>query len=208
MLINEGETHCTIIVYRIDKLTNCLSKMKKFVVLLVLSAFALSSFAQGEVTVAPEKNVLKVNTLALIVGTGSIFYEREVSDFAAAQMGVGYMSYNLGDTKFRGLILTPECKFYIRNNAIDGFYVSPYLRYSQYGYESDEGENEGKFSSVGGGVAFGRQWIFKKGFVIDFFFGGHYTDGSVDIQQGGEPEDVTKIEGFKTRVGLAVGFAF
>lgn len=183
--------------------------MKKIVVLFLLSAFMLSSFGQDEVIVAPEKNVLKVNTLSLIIGTGSIFYERKVSDLASAQMGVGFMNYNLGDFKFTGLILTPEAKFYIRKNAIDGFYISPYLRYNQYGYKSDDGgEDEGKFSSVGGGVAFGRQWIFRKGFVIDFFFGGHYTDGSLDIQQGGEPEEITKFEGFKTRVGLAVGFAF
>lgn len=177
-------------------------------VLFLLSALTLSSFAQDEVIVASEKNVLKVNTLALVVGTGSIFYEREVSDLASAQMGVGFMSYNFGDSKFTGLILTPEAKFYIRKNAIDGFYISPYLRYTQYGYKSDAGDNEGKFSAVGGGVAFGRQWIFKKGFVIDFFFGGHYTDGSVDIQQGTEPEDITKFKGFKTRVGLSLGFAF
>ncbi|MDI9553663.1 MAG: hypothetical protein QM232_07905 [Bacteroidota bacterium] len=44
--------------------------------------------------------------------------------------------------------------------------------------------------------------------MIDFFFGGHYTDGSIDIKSGGEPEDVTKIEGLKVRVGLALGFAF
>ena len=182
--------------------------MKNIVVLFLLSALTLSSFAQDEVIVAPEKNVLKVNTLALVIGTGSIFYEREISDLASAQIGVGFMNYNFGDAKFTGLILTPEAKFYIRSNAIDGFYISPYLRYNQYGYKSDEGEDEGKFSAVGGGVAFGRQWIFRKGFVIDFFFGGHYTDGSVDIQQGGEPEDITKFEGFKTRVGLAVGFAF
>ncbi|HPB13984.1 MAG: DUF3575 domain-containing protein [Bacteroidales bacterium] len=182
--------------------------MKKVVILLLFSAFALNSFAQSEVTVAPEKNVLKVNTLSLLVGTGSIFYEREISDLVSAQMGVGYMGYTLGKTKFSGLILTPECKFYIRNNAIDGFYFAPYLRYNKFGYESKEGDNEGQYSSYGGGLAFGRQWIFKKGFVIDFFFGGHYTDGSIDIKSGGEPEDVTKIEGLKVRVGLALGFAF
>ena len=118
------------------------------------------------------------------------------------------MGYTLGKTKFSGLILTPECKFYVRNNAIDGFYIAPYLRYNQYGYEAKEGDSEGKFSSYGGGVAFGRQWIFKKGFVIDFFFGGHYTDGSIDIKTGDEPEDITKIEGLKMRAGLALGFAF
>ena len=85
--------------------------MKKVVILLLFSAFALNSFAQSEVTVAPEKNVLKVNTLSLLVGTGSIFYEREISDLVSAQMGVGYMGYTLGKTKFSGLILTPDASF-------------------------------------------------------------------------------------------------
>lgn len=182
--------------------------MKKTVVLLLLSVITFTSFAQNEEDVSSEKNVLKVNTLALIIGTGSIFYERKVSELVAAQMGVGYMNYNFGDSKFSGLILTPECRFYVRKNAIDGFYIAPYLRYSQYKYENDEGTGEGSFASMGGGAAFGMQWIMKKGFTMDLFFGGHYTDGSVDIQSGNEPTDITKIEGFKTRVGFAIGFAF
>ena len=182
--------------------------MKKTVVLLILSVITFTSFAQSDVDVAPEKNVLKVNTLALIIGTGTIFYERKVSELVAAQMGVGYMNYNLGDTKFSGLILTPEARFYVRKNAIDGFYIAPYLRYSQYKYKTEEETDKGSSTSMGGGAAFGMQWILKKGFTMDLFFGGHYTDGSVDIQSGGEPNDITKIEGFKTRVGFAIGFAF
>jgi len=182
--------------------------MKKTVVLFLLSVITFTSFAQSDENVAQEKNVLKVNTLALIIGTGSIFYERKVSELVSAQMGVGYMNYNLGETKFSGLILTPEARFYVRKNAIDGFYIAPYLRYSQYKYNDEEGTDEGSFTSMGGGAAFGMQWIMKKGFTMDLFFGGHYTDGSVDIQSGGEPNDITKIEGFKTRVGFAIGFAF
>jgi len=182
--------------------------MKKTVVLFLLSVITFTLFAQSEEDVAPEKNVLKVNTLALITGTGSIFYERKVSDLVSAQMGVGYMNYNLGGTKFTGLILTPECRFYVRKNAIDGFYIAPYLRYSQYKYKDNADTGEGSFTSMGGGAAFGMQWILKKGFTMDLFFGGHYTDGSVDIQSGDEPTDITKIEGFKTRVGFAIGFAF
>jgi hypothetical protein len=182
--------------------------MKKTVVIFLLSVITFTTFAQNEITVATEKNVIKVNTLALIIGTGSIFYERKVTDLASAQLGVGYLNYKIEDTKFSGLILTPECKFYIRKNAIDGFYISPYLRYNQYKYKASEATSEGSYTSVGGGVAFGRQWILRKGFVMDFFFGGHYTDGKVDIQSGAEPADVTKFEGFKTRVGFAIGFAF
>jgi len=183
--------------------------MRKTVVLFLLSVISLASFAQTDESIASEKNVLKVNTLALITGTGTIFYERKVSDLVSAQMGAGYMNYNFGDTKFSGLILTPECRFYVKKNAIDGFYVAPYLRYSQYKYKVKEGgTGEGSFTSMGGGAAFGMQWIMKKGFTMDLFFGGHYTDGSVDIQSGDEPTDITKINGFKTRVGFCIGFAF
>jgi hypothetical protein len=182
--------------------------MKKTIVLFLLSVITFTSFAQNEITVATEKNVLKINTVALIIGTGSVFYERKVTDLVSAQLGVGYLNYKIEDTKFSGLILTPECKFYIRKNAIDGFYISPYLRYNQYKYTNSEDSGEGKYTSMGGGVAFGRQWIFKKGFMMDLFFGGHYTDGSVNITSGTEPTDVTKFEGFKTRVGFAIGFAF
>lgn len=182
--------------------------MKRCFAFIVLAALCLSSFAQDENYVAPEKNVLKVNTLALIIGTGSVFYERGISDLLAGQMGVGYLNYGVDETRFKGLTLTPELKFYIRNNAIDGFYMAPYLRYFKYGYESEEDSDEGSFSAFGGGVAFGRQWIMKKGFVMDLFFGGHYTDGSINIISGEEPEDITKFEGFKTRVGFSIGFAF
>ena len=181
--------------------------MKKVLVSVLLAVFSISVFAQNEIEVASEKNVLKVNTLALIIGTGSVFYERELSDMMSAQMGVGYLNYKIEETKFSGLILTPEIKFYVRNNAIDGFYLAPYLRYNKYEYEGNDNQDQGSFTAFGGGVAFGRQWIMKKVFVMDLFFGGHYTDGSVKITSGSDPADVTKFEGFKTRVGFSIGFA-
>lgn len=181
--------------------------MKKVFTFLMLLAMFASANAQNEIVVAPEKNVLKVNTLSLVIGTGSVFYERAITDMISAQMGVAYLNYKVSETKFTGMILTPEVKFYIRNNAIDGFYLSPYLRYNNYEYKGSE-QSKGNYTSFGGGVAFGRQWIFKKGFVIDLFFGGHYTDGNVKVTSGSDPVDVTKFEGFKTRVGFAIGFAF
>jgi len=58
--------------------------MKKVLVSVLLAVFSISVFAQNEIEVASEKNVLKVNTLALIIGTGSVFYERELSDMMSA----------------------------------------------------------------------------------------------------------------------------
>jgi hypothetical protein len=184
--------------------------MKKAVVLFMILVFALNTFAQDKPVVASEKNVLKVNTLALILTTGSVFYERKLSDLTSAQMGVGYFGYKIGDTKLNGLFLTPEVRFYVRKNAIDGFYMAPYLRYNRFKFESnsDSNSSEGTFTSFGGGADFGRQWIFQKGFVMDLFFGGHYTGANVELSSGSEPSDLTKISGFRMRVGFCIGFAF
>ena len=184
--------------------------MKKAAVFFLILVLAVNSFAQDKPAVAPEKNVIKVNSLALILATGSIFYEREISDLTSAQLGVGFFNYKLGDTKFTGLFLTPEFRLYVKKNAIDGFYVSPYLRYQNYNFEdkTDLETNKGTLTTFGGGVAVGRQWIFTKGFVIDFFFGGHYSGSSIKTTAGTEPTDINKLEGFRTRVGLCLGFAF
>jgi hypothetical protein len=184
--------------------------MKTSIVLFLIFAITANSFAQDKPVVAPEKNVIKVNSLALILATGSVFYEREISDMTSAQLGVGYFNYKLGDTKFNGLFLTPEFRLYVKKDAIDGFYVSPYIRYQNYNFESsgDTETNKGKMTTFGGGIAVGRQWIFTKGFVIDFFFGGHYSGSSIETTSGSEPTDLNKLEGFRTRVGLCLGFAF
>ncbi len=184
--------------------------MKKLIYSLIIGitmlATAVPAFCQDDPDVSPEKNVLKVNTLALIIGTGSVFYERELSDLISGQIGVGYLNYKIDNSKFNGLILTPEVRFYVKKNAIDGFYVAPYLRYQKYNFD---GENSnGSFSAMGGGAAFGMQWIFRKGFAMDLFFGGHYSGSNLNLSSGTEAPDITKFSGFRMRVGYAIGFAF
>lgn len=181
--------------------------MKKILTLVLIAVLAFPSFAQ-ESNESEEKNVLKVNTLSLIIGTGSIFYEREFTDNLSGQMGVGYLNYKFDDTKFTGLILTPEVRFYPKQNAIDGFYIAPYLRYQNFGLEADGGE--ATYSNIGGGIAFGRQWITKSGFTMDLFFGGHYGSGELEVTDGSDEEsfEVSNFDGFRTRIGFSLGFAF
>ncbi|MGE0076790.1 MAG: DUF3575 domain-containing protein [Bacteroidales bacterium] len=177
--------------------------MRKIVMLTLLALVVLPSIAQE----SEEKNVLKINTLSLIVGTGSIFYEREFSDNLSGQMGAAYLNYKIGDTEFSGLILTPEVRFYPRNNAIDGFYVAPYIRYQNFSLE--DGEYKATYSNFGGGISLGRQWVTDSGFTMDLFFGAHYTSGKIDVDSGTEDDfDVSNFDGFRTRVGFSIGFAF
>jgi len=184
--------------------------MKKVFVIFMILALGINMFAQDKPKVATEKNVLKVNTLALILTTGSVFYERKLNDFTSAQMGVGFFDYKISDWKFSGLFLTPEVKFYVTKNAIDGFYISPYLRYMNLSakIENETDNAKATVSLFGGGVAFGRQWILAKGFVMDLFFGGHYTGSQIKLSSGTSEPDVNKLTGFRIRVGFNIGFAF
>lgn len=185
--------------------------MKKLLILSLVVVLAIPySFAQDTAGISAEKNVLKINTLSLLLGTGSLFYEREISDVFAAQMGLGYMSFKLGDTKFTGLILTPEFRYYPKNNAIDGFYMAPYLRYQKFTVENNEAStpSKGTLSGMGGGFIFGRQWIADSGFTMDLFFGGHYGNTKVKVESGTDSFDDDFFKGFKMRMGFALGFAF
>jgi hypothetical protein len=183
--------------------------MKKTLIILFALIFAIPTFSQETSDVSVEKNVLKVNTLSLFLGTGSIFYERKVSDMTSAQLGIAYMGFKLSDTKFSGLILTPEFRIYPKKNSIDGVYIAPYLRYQKFTVKNTSDSAEGSLSSMGGGLLFGRQWITKSGFTMDLFFGGHYGSSTVKVDTGSEDAiDSNFFSGFKPRVGFALGFAF
>jgi hypothetical protein len=182
--------------------------MKKTLIILLAVIFSFPAFSQEKTTsVAIEKNVLKINTLSLILGTGSIFYERKLSDAMSGQLGVAYLSYKFSGTRFSGLILTPEVRFYPKKNAIDGMYVAPYVRYQNY--TLSDASAKGTLSSIGGGLLLGRQWVKASGFTMDLFFGGHYGSSSVKATEGSVTTFDTKLfSGFGFRVGFALGFGF
>jgi hypothetical protein len=181
--------------------------MKKILAVLLLIVLAIPTFAQEKKSsFSAEKNVLKINSLALIVGTGSIFYEHKISDMTSAQMGVAYLGYKFSETKISGLVLTPEFRIYPKKNAIDGMYIAPYLRYQNFSVS--DASSKGTLSTIGGGFLFGRQWITNSGFTMDLFFGGHYGSAKVKVESGTDSFDLGSLSGFGIRAGFALGFAF
>lgn len=180
--------------------------MKKLLLILVAVCLLVPVKAQEA---SSEKNVLKVNTLSLFLGTGSVFYERAFTDNLSGQLGFGYLNYGKGDDRFSGLFLTPEVKLYPKQNAIDGMYVAPYLRYNGLSLKVEDA-GKASVNSIGGGVAFGRQWVTNSGFTMDLFFGGHYMKASVKAEDetGTEQFDAGLFDGFGFRLGFAIGFAF
>jgi len=153
------------------------------------------------------QNTIKINPLSALIKTGSIFYERKVSDGMSAQLGIAYTGIKISDTKFTGLAITPEVRFYLKNNAPTGLYAAPFLRYQNYTVA--DGTDKGKYTSFGGGALMGYQWVYGSGFVLDLFFGPSYNNGSYKATSGvDEPEIKGGIEGFGLRTGIAIGFGF
>jgi hypothetical protein len=178
--------------------------MKKLLLVILVAAISFPIIAQETST---EKNVLKVNTLSLFLGTGSVFYEHGFSNNVSGQLGLGYLNYGVSGNRFSGLFITPELRYYPKGNAIDGMYIAPYLRYQNLTVKVDP--DKASLTNVGGGVAFGRQWITKSGFTMDLFLGGHYTTAKLNVKSGTEDTfNIGAFDGFGIRLGFAIGFAF
>jgi hypothetical protein len=181
--------------------------MKKILLFVVAVSLVVSSFGQEKSDVSTRKNVVKVNTMSLVLGTGSLFYEHGFTDKLSGQLGVGYLNYGKDDNRFSGIFLTPELRFYPMSNAIDGVYIAPYLRFQNLTVKVDP--DKASLTNIGGGVAFGRQWVTKSGFTMDLFVGGHYTSAKLDVETGTSEEFNSGLfDGFGVRIGFALGFAF
>ncbi|WP_423149176.1 DUF3575 domain-containing protein [Rubrolithibacter danxiaensis] len=176
--------------------------MKKPLLITLLVFFAGSSLVAQEVN-----NTFKINPLSALLRVGSVFYERKVADNGSLQLGVAYTGLKLDDTKFTGLALTPEYRYFPKANALSGVYLAPFLRYQNY--KLKENDNKGSYSSFGGGALIGRQWVFKSNFTLDLFFGPSFNSGKYKAESGDEDIDISGgINGFGLRTGLSLGLGF
>lgn len=183
--------------------------MKKSLCIVLAMLVVAPLFAFSETEKPERKNVVKINTLTLVLGMGSVYYERKINDVMSGQLGATYVNYKFGDnTKFSGLSVSPEVRFYFQNDAVDGVYAAPYARYQNFGLDNTETNDNASYSNVGGGLALGRQWITKSGFTMDLFFGGHYSSGKIEGASGDESFSTDLFEGFGIRAGFLLGFAF
>jgi hypothetical protein len=172
---------------------------------IIFSFLFFSALAQGP------QNVIKLNIFSPVVSTLSLSYERALSTQNSFQFNFFYTGASIGDTKFRGIGLTPEYRFYLSENkdAPAGFYVGPFLRYQNFNLSIDETNDEATLSTFGGGLLIGGHWIFKEKFSLDTFIGPAYSAGDIKLEDGSEDLFDTGIfSGFGVRFGVTVGYAF
>jgi hypothetical protein len=179
--------------------------MKKTLLVALLCLIIGRAWSQTE-----QSNLIKINSLSLIMNTGSFFYEHKIDDGSSWQLGLGYMTgNNIGTEKYTGLILTPEYRIYYSKNALSGYYLGPFLRYTNLKLEK-EFDSSAKLSAFGGGVVFGRQWVYYKGFVMDLFAGPIYNAASINNAVGASTfnDPGMGLNGLSIRFGISLGFGF
>jgi len=178
--------------------------MKKTLVLMLLCLILTKAWSQTE-----QKNIIKANPISFLISTGSAFFEHKIDNNHSWQLGLAYMGYTDLSIKYSGIAITPEYRIYFQKNAMSGLYVGPFLRYQNYKLTNDMNATA-KYTSFGGGVLFGRQWVYRKGFVLDAFAGPIYNAGSLsnitDAAIFNKPG--FGIDGFGIRAGLSLGFGF
>jgi hypothetical protein len=178
--------------------------MKKPLLVLLLAVIASSAFSQ-------KANVIKINIFSPIVKTFNIQYEHKVKADASVQLGFFYTGFSVGDTRFSGIGITPEYRFYLSDTeAPQGVYLAPFLRYQNFTLTDSPSLAEASLSNFGGGVIIGKQWIFKEKIALDIFIGPSYSSGTVNVKSGSSTTtfETGVFNGFGIRTGLCLGFAF
>ncbi|RTQ49288.1 DUF3575 domain-containing protein [Hymenobacter gummosus] len=190
--------------------------------LMLLAGSATTALAQ-------RTHAIKLNVLSTGVRTASLFYEHKVRERGSAQLGLALTSLGSGDNRLSGVTLTPEYRFYLSGQALDGFYVAPFVRFrsfkmtapsnqfDQYGNPSTE-IYTGRTQTFGGGVVAGYQWLISERLTLDVYGGLSHSFSSFSSKEGisaGEFDDYSRLSGVGlsfsrmfSNTGLRSGFTF
>lgn len=194
--------------------------MFKKIAILFVAFVCLTNLAQAQDS--ERKNLIKVNFLSPIVSTGSLFYERVISKNTSVQLGLAYTGAKVGTgdakTSINGFYVTPEFRYYAsKKGAPQGFFIAPYLRYQSLTLKasvtnfgtSGTTESKATFSSFGGGLILGGQWLFNDRISLEVFGGPNYSAGTFKVTSGKEEDfSLGGINGFGLRFGATLGIAF
>ncbi|RRJ93276.1 DUF3575 domain-containing protein [Paenimyroides tangerinum] len=148
------------------------------------------------------KNLVKLNLLALTMGNFSFQYERSIGSKFTIGGSINLMpnrklpfskkieslvddkttAAQLQGIRLSSFSITPEARFYLGKQVFKGFYVAPFFRYGSYSlkfplnytYENqDQSINlDGKVNTISGGLAIGAQWKIAKNVYLDWLIMG------------------------------------
>lgn len=160
------------------------------------------------------KNMVKLNLLALTAGNISLQYERLITPKTTVGVTVNMMpskglpfsnsiesfvddqetTAQLEQISVSSFSVTPEIRFYLGTEGYKGFYIAPFVRYGTYNVDLPltydyEGEEEsimidGTVKAFSGGFAIGAQWRVYKDFYIDWMIMGPHYGSATGTLEG------------------------
>ena len=178
--------------------------MRKISLMLAFVAATIAANAQEG-----RMNAIKINPLSLAVLTGNVAYERAIGEKSSVQLGAFYSGFSLGGLKYSGWGVTPEFRYYISGEAMNGFYAAPFARYQSYSLTDKDTDEKASFTTIGGGALIGFQRMGDSGFTFDIFAGPAYNKAKFKNESDEDEFDVSSgVSGFGVRFGLTLGFGF
>lgn len=188
----------------------------KYFKIFLLSLVFQTGFAQEleknqfseNITEVENKNLIKLNALALSIGNISLQYDRAIGSKVTIGTSVNFMPKRglpfssriedlvndettvsqLQKIQLSSFSVTPEIRYYFGKEVFRGFYVAPFLRYGTYSLKfpvnyTYENQNlaidlEGKINAFSGGIAIGAQWKMAKDFYLDWLIVGPHYGNS------------------------------
>ena len=157
-------------------------------------------------------NSLKINILSMLVAKFGLQYERKICDKMSVALTLGFLYQSDDEGSKSGFSINPEFRYYFEE-AIKGWYVSPYITYfvvketrtDTYFNNNFPIDTYSKITQYvyGGGFVGGHQWILN-GFTLDVFCGISITASSRDkVHTLGYP-----IYGILPTIGGCFGYSF
>jgi len=191
-----------------------------FLAVLLATCISYNTIAQTD-----NVNIIKINPASLVVGSATLFYERQVSDDASFQIGINFMPVpnKIFGPAFSCFGITPECRIYLSSRSIEvpgGGYIAPFCRYRNLSMEiqGPDKNSLGNYSNIiveddqfAIGFVLGYQYITEKDYVFDFF-AGPFSNSNYFHTSAGQPLNVDLgflgNNGLGFRIGVAMGLAF
>ncbi|MDA0176454.1 DUF3575 domain-containing protein [Mesoflavibacter profundi] len=184
--------------------------MKK---LFVLAAFILL----GATAVNAQQNVVKVNPLALLGGSDLVSYERAFGEKTSGIISGAVGGFKIGDVKYKSAGAGLQFRYYF-DEVLSGWYGGAIADYQSGTVESEsttftfDGDvstesDDFDFSSFGGGLKIGHQWVWDSGFTLDLNLGASYKSFDYDLNDPQE-EERYKASGVLPTFGFGLGYAF
>ena len=149
--------------------------MKKIIALtLIFSSFSTLMFAQK----SGKKNVVKINPFGLFFGNASLSYERALNDKNSVVISPTFGDLKVDNYKYSSFGLGAEYRFYTREEAPEGFYLSPGVGFSsgKVKLENSTSNNEANSTGIYIKGVLGKQWIWDSGFTLDLNGGIQYAN--------------------------------